>query len=79
MLFRSSAPRHLAFHPNGRWIYCNNELSNTVDLLNWDEKHGTLKKIDSWTTLLPDAPPKCRTADMVLSPDHRRKPLLCSA
>ncbi len=21
-----SAPRHLVFHPNGRWIYCNNEL-----------------------------------------------------
>lgn len=66
-----SAPRHLVFHPNGRWIYCNNELTNTVDLLDWDAKHGTLTLRESVSTLPLDAPPKCRTADMVLSPDHR--------
>lgn len=66
-----SAPRHLVFHPNGRWIYCNNELTNTVDLLDWDAKRGTLTLRESVSTLPLDAPPKCRTADMVLSPDHR--------
>ena len=66
-----SAPRHLAFHPNGKWIYCNNELTNTVDLLDWDARHGTLTLREAVSTLPVDAPPKCRTADMVLSPDRR--------
>ena len=66
-----SAPRHLVFHPNGRWIYCNNELSNTIDLLLWDAKAGTLTLRESVSTLPVDAPPKCRTADMVLSHDLR--------
>jgi 6-phosphogluconolactonase len=66
-----SAPRHLVFHPNGRLIYCNNELTNTVDLLAWDEKRGVLTRVDSWSTLPTDAPPKCRTADIALSADHR--------
>jgi 6-phosphogluconolactonase len=66
-----SAPRHLVFHPNGKWIYCNNELTNTVDLLDWDARRGTLTLRESVSTLPLDAPPKCRTADMVLSPDKR--------
>lgn len=33
-------PRHLTFHPNGKWIYVLNELSNTVALVRYDEKNG---------------------------------------
>lgn len=66
-----SAPRHMLFHPNGRLIYCNNELTNTIDLLRWDGKRGTLERTASVSTLPPDAPPKCRSADMALSPDTR--------
>jgi 6-phosphogluconolactonase len=66
-----SAPRHLVLHPNGKWIYCNNELTNTVDLLDWDAKRGTLTLRETVSTLPVEAPPKCRTADMVFSPDHR--------
>lgn len=66
-----SAPRHLVFHPNGKWIYCNNELGNRIDLLLWDGKRGTLERVSSVTTLPPDAPVKNRSADMVLSPDAR--------
>ncbi|MCB0650643.1 MAG: lactonase family protein [Saprospiraceae bacterium] len=28
-----AGPRHLAFHPNGNWIYVINELDNTIDLV----------------------------------------------
>ena len=66
-----SAPRHLVFHPNGKWIYCNNELGNRIDLLHWDGKRGTLERVASVNTLPPDAPAKNRTADMVISPDAR--------
>lgn len=30
-----SGPRHLAFHPNGHWLYCIHELDCTVDLYGW--------------------------------------------
>lgn len=66
-----SAPRHLVLHPNGKWIYCNNELTNTVDLLLWDAKAGTLALQSSVSTLPADAPPKCKAADIMLSPDNR--------
>lgn len=66
-----SAPRHLVFHPNGKWIYCNNELGNRIDLLLWDGKRGTLERVSSVSTLPPDAPAKNRSADMALSPDAR--------
>jgi 6-phosphogluconolactonase len=38
-----SGPRHLAFHPNGRFVYAINELAATVTAFAWDE--GTLKQI----------------------------------
>ncbi|HXE09351.1 MAG TPA: lactonase family protein [Acidobacteriaceae bacterium] len=28
-------PRHIAFHPNGRWIYSINELDSTIDQFLW--------------------------------------------
>lgn len=35
-----SGPRHIAFHPNGRWIYSVNELDNRVDQLLWSSTRG---------------------------------------
>jgi len=30
-----SGPRHVVFHPNGRWIYGINEIDSTIDLFLW--------------------------------------------
>ena len=30
-----AGPRHLAFHPNGRWVYSINELDSTLDRFLW--------------------------------------------
>ena len=35
-----SGPRHLAFHPNGRWLYCIHELDCTVDRYTWQDTGG---------------------------------------
>ena len=35
-----SGPRHLAFHPNGRWLYCIHEIDCTVDLYTWNSSKG---------------------------------------
>ena len=36
-----SGPRHVAFHPNGRWLYCIHELDCTVDVYDWSVNGGT--------------------------------------
>jgi 6-phosphogluconolactonase len=33
LLPQEAGPRHLCFHPNGKWIYVLNELSNTISLV----------------------------------------------
>ena len=35
-----SGPRHVAFHPNGRWVYCIHELDCTIDLYDWRVERG---------------------------------------
>jgi 6-phosphogluconolactonase len=30
-----SGPRHIAFHPNGRWVYSINEIDSTIDHFLW--------------------------------------------
>lgn len=32
-----SGPRHIAFHPNGRWVYSINEIDSTLDHFIWSE------------------------------------------
>ena len=49
-----SGPRHLAIHPNGRWIYCIHELNSTVALLQWDAAKGTLTTIGTPISTLPN-------------------------
>ncbi len=38
----ASGPRHMKFHPNGRWIYVLNELSLTVTMFEYDSIMGTM-------------------------------------
>ena len=36
-----SGPRHLAFHPNGRWAYGIDELANRIDQYLWNTTQGS--------------------------------------
>jgi 6-phosphogluconolactonase len=40
-----SGPRHTHFHPNGRWVYCVNEMASTVAVLEWNRQAGTLTSL----------------------------------
>lgn len=42
MLTPGSGPRHLAFHPGGRYAYLADELASTVTVLDWDAELGLL-------------------------------------
>ena len=46
-----SGPRHLAFHPNGKYLYCINELSGKVTVFNYNEGiQEVVQYIESDTT-----------------------------
>ncbi len=46
-----SGPRHMKFHPNGRWIYVVNELSLTVTVFEYDATQGTMTPMQSIETV----------------------------
>ncbi|WP_379128077.1 lactonase family protein [Paenibacillus sp. sgz500958] len=46
-----SGPRHLAFHPSGKWVYAVNELNNTVTVFTYDEVFGNLNVLQHVSTL----------------------------
>jgi 6-phosphogluconolactonase len=46
-----SGPRHLRFHPNGRWLYVISEMGSTVTAFRWDPVGGSLDPFQSLSTL----------------------------
>jgi 6-phosphogluconolactonase len=46
-----TGPRHLAFHPNGKFAYVNGELNSTVNTFAYDPNAGTLKALQTVSTL----------------------------
>jgi 6-phosphogluconolactonase len=66
-----AGPRHMAFHPGGRWLYVANELDSTVSVYDYDAGGGTLAEVQSLATLPPGAPENY-VADIHLAPDGAR-------
>jgi 6-phosphogluconolactonase len=48
-----AAPRHIAFHPNGRILYALNELGSTITVLAYGAAGGTLDRLQEITTVPP--------------------------
>jgi 6-phosphogluconolactonase len=66
-----AGPRHLRFHPNGRWVYLLNELDATVDRFNFDPAAGTLSHQQTIASLPTSFAGEPWAADMHLTPDGR--------
>lgn len=67
-----SGPRHAQFSPDGRHLYIINELGNTVSVAAYEASTGTLKMIETVSTLPPgghSGPTK--TAEIAVSNDGR--------
>jgi 6-phosphogluconolactonase len=47
-----SGPRHLAFHPNGRWAYSINEINSTITFMHWNSASGGLSIVDNTATMV---------------------------
>jgi len=66
-----SGPRHLAFHPSGRFVYVINELSSTVTAFSYDAEKGALAPVQTITALPAGFSGTSWTAEVEVSPDGR--------
>jgi 6-phosphogluconolactonase len=66
-----AGPRHFAFHPNGRFAYVINELNSTVSALAYDYEHGTLKELQTLTTLPADYKKASYPAEVQVHPSGK--------
>lgn len=64
----ASGPRHLEFHPNGKYAYLINELSGAVIAFSYDEIKGNLTEIQ---TVQADTLNAKGSADIHISPDGK--------
>jgi len=64
-----AGPRHVSFHPNGKWLYCINELDNTLVLLDFDASCGKLKEVQAINTLPEGYKETSYTAEIAIHPN----------
>lgn len=66
-----SGPRHISFHPNGKFVYVINELASTVAAFNWDSAKGTLAEFQTVSTLPPGFAGPSTAAEIEVHPNGR--------
>jgi 6-phosphogluconolactonase len=68
-----AGPRHFAFHPRGRHAYCINELDLTVTAFDFDPQTGSLKPMQTLSTLPPEVTDRSgfSTAEIAVHPGGR--------
>jgi 6-phosphogluconolactonase len=66
-----SGPRHMAFHPNGRFAYVNSEMGSLVTALRYDPASGVLKELQTTSTLPKDFAGTNNTAEAEVHPNGR--------
>ena len=66
-----AGPRHLAFHPNGRFVYVINELDSTVAVSVYDPDKGMLIPFQVISTLPAEGVKGSTTAEIAVHPSGR--------
>lgn len=66
-----SGPRHLAFHPGGKFAYVINEMKSTVTAMKWDPKAGSLQEIETVSTVPADNTVSNSTAEVFMHPNGK--------
>ena len=66
-----AGPRHLTFHPGGKYAYVINELHATVTAFAYARANGDLKELQTMATLPRDPTVADTGADIHVSPDGR--------
>jgi 6-phosphogluconolactonase len=66
-----AGPRHFDFHPNGKYAYVINELDNTLIAFAYDGTRGSLREIQTISTLPEDFSGTSYCADVHVSPSGK--------
>lgn len=66
-----SGPRHLAFHPAGRFVYATDELSGTISAFRFDPRTGALTAVQTVPAVRESGPGERLTADLHVAPSGR--------
>jgi 6-phosphogluconolactonase len=66
-----AGPRHLAFHPTGRFAYVIGELDGAIYAFDYDATQGRLSEIQAVSALPPGFAGKPWAADLHVTPDGR--------
>jgi 6-phosphogluconolactonase len=66
-----SGPRHLSFHPNGKFAYLINEMGGTVVVYSWDSNQGKLLPLQTVSTLPPGYKGINTSAEVRIHPNGR--------
>lgn len=66
-----AGPRHLSFRRDGRFVYVINELVSTLSAFEYDAGRGTLRIVDTRSTLPDDFTGSNSTAQVVVHPNGR--------
>jgi len=66
-----AGPRHLTFHPGGKYIYVINELANSITLFDYAAESGMLIERQTISTLPAGFAGTSHCADLRITPDGR--------
>lgn len=64
-------PRHYAYHPNGKFIYFDNEQASSVTAYKFDSTTGTIEAFQTLSTLPDDFTGENSNAQIHMSPDGK--------
>jgi 6-phosphogluconolactonase len=66
-----SGPRHVAFRPDAKFVYSLNEMLSTVTTFRYDASRGSLKELQTLSTLPKGFSGSSTTAEIVVHPNGR--------
>jgi 6-phosphogluconolactonase len=66
-----AGPRHLSFHPKGKFAYVINELDSTITAFAYHQATGTLGEVQTVSTLPGDFSGANSCAELAIAPDGR--------
>lgn len=66
-----AGPRHLTFHPNGKFVYVINELNASITAFAFNSENGGLSEIETVSTLPDDWTGNRQCADIHIHPSGR--------
>jgi 6-phosphogluconolactonase len=68
---RGAGPRHLAFHPDGRYFFVSNELDSTVTMYGYDAESGSASALHTLSTVPESFQGRNYPADIHVHPGGR--------